>query len=134
MGNYCCRSKKNENQLKDWAKELNEVGGITSADKEETCRKFVTGKAELDEDSKRKLLMFETLVQKLLDVGNLKKYVKHANGKDAFEFAYFAKLMKVVFFWKMLRLHDGFYAQFRTMRRQALFGVTQPPKEKTESV
>ena len=140
MGNYCCRNKE-QVKAEAWSQELNEVEGPTEKQpsEEEKFNQFIMGAKEPTEEQKKLLPMFETLTKKVLDIGNLSKYIEKKDGKEVLNYQYFVKVMQMVFFWKMMIIDNqpkkegkNYFQSFRDARRKALFASAEPPKEKTD--
>lgn len=97
--------------------------------KEHMCIALV-GYPHPNEKQKKLLAMFDNISAKMLDLGNLSNHLdKNDNGEDIFEFKYFTQVLKLVSFWKMMRLDNeptpndqGHFKIVRSIKRKALFG------------
>lgn len=64
--------------------------------------------------------------------------ISEKDGLKIIEYQAFESILKLIIFWKMVRLDNiptpdnvGHWVAFRNMRRNVLFGTSDPPEDKT---
>ena len=86
-----------------------------------------------DQKAEELIPKFDDYVKKELRPGELDKTIIKKSGKQVFEWTYFIKMVRSIFFWKSLRF-DIIKDHLITGRRHSLFGQATPPEKPNTEV